>query len=402
MKEILSGVKILDFTQYKTGSMGTQLLGDLGADIIKVERCKVGDYERDFSAFGTCPAKGGSAFFLAMNRNKRSLALDLRTPEAKEIICELVKDADVVSQNFRPGIMEKLGFGYDDLKKINPGIIYCSNSGYGLEGPYKTRPGQDLLAQAISGIIMTNGTSDHPTPVATSVADGVTSIYLAFAILGALYHKMSTGEGQKVDVDLVSSLVAFQQEEVSAFLNLKPSPEFERSHTGLAAPWNGAPYGMYKTSDNKYIVLAVCPLDKLGKLIGNPKIGRYAPGEEAFSHRDELREEIQEQIIQNTQTYWLDLLLAADVWCAQVNDFEDMVQDPQIQYNEVIRKMQHPKWGEISVVSTPVRYSETPAQYKLAPPDIGEHSREILKELGYTEERIEMLIQRGILDAPQK
>lgn len=402
MKQILEGVKILDFTQYKTGPMGTQILGDLGADIIKVERGEIGDYERDFAAFGKCTAKGASSFFLAMNRNKKSLALDLKTPEAKEIIYRLVKDADVVSQNFRPGIMEKLGLGYEDLKKIKPDLIYCSNSGYGLTGPYKSRPGQDLLAQAISGIIMTNGTDDRPAAVATSVADGVTSIYLALAILGALYHKKNTGEGQRVDVDLLSCLVAFQQEEVSAFLNIKPTPSFQRSKTGLAAPWNGAPYGMYKTSDDKYIVISSGPLDKLGLLIGAPELDKYQPGVETFGHRDELREMIQARIIKNTQSYWVEHLLAADIWCAQVNDFAGMVTDPQVQYNKTIRKMRHPKWGEISVIATPIRYSETPLQYKISPPDIGEHSVEILRDSGYTQEEIEDLLNRKVIDTPEQ
>lgn len=402
MEQILEGIKILDFTQFKTGPMGTQLLADLGAEIIKVERPVVGDYERDFTAFGKCAAKSASSFFLAMNRNKKSLAIDLKSPQAKEIIGRLVKEADVVSQNFRPGIMEKLGFGYEDLKKVKPDIIYCSNSGYGLTGPYWKRPGQDLLAQAISGVIMTNGTDERPTPIATSIADGVTSIYLAFAILSALYHKKCTGEGQSVDVDLVSSMIAFQQEEVSAFLNIRPTPDFRRSSAGLTAPWNGAPYGMYQTKDKKYMVLATCPLDKLGKLIGVERLGRYQPGVEAFEHRDELREMIQAKLLENTREYWLELLLSQDVWCAQVNDFKDMVADPQVQHNKMIQKMVHPKWGEISVVATPIRYSKTPPQYKTAPPDIGEDSVEILESAGFSEEEIEEMLKTAVIDAPKK
>lgn len=401
MRQILEGIKILDFTQFKTGPMGTQLLADLGAEVIKVERPLVGDYERDFAAFGKCTAKGASPFFLAMNRNKKSLAIDLKAPQAKEIIYRLVEKADVVSQNFRPGVMEKLGFGYEDLKKIKPDIIYCSNSGYGLTGPYLKRPGQDLLAQAISGVIMTNGTEERPTSIATSVADGVTSIYLAFAILSALYYKKCTGEGQNVDVDLLSSMIAFQQEEISAFFNINPTPDFKRSSTGLTAPWNGAPYGMYKTKDNKYMVLATCPLDKLGKIIGEDRLDQYKPGVEAFEHRDELREMIQAKLIENTREYWLKLLLSQDVWCAQVNDFTDMAADPQVQHNKMIQKMVHPKWGEISVVATPIRYSETPAQYKTAPPDIGENSIEILKSIGFANEEIKEMVEKAVVDAPK-
>lgn len=166
MSQLLEGVRILDFTQYKAGPMGTQILGDMGADIIKVERSKGGDLERSFATFGKFTQKGDSPFFLAMNRNKRSLGLDLKTPEAKEIIYKLAEEADVVVQNFRPGVLARLGYGYEDFKKINPGVIYCSNSGYGLTGPYVTRPGQDLLAQSMSGLVMMNGKDDFPTAVA--------------------------------------------------------------------------------------------------------------------------------------------------------------------------------------------------------------------------------------------
>ena len=260
MSRLLEGVKILDFTQYKAGPMGTQILGDMGADVIKIERSRGGDLERSFATFGRLTGEGDSPFFLALNRNKRSLALNIKTPEAREVIYKLAAEADVVVQNFRPGVLEKLGYGYEDFKKINPEIIYCSNSGYGLTGPYVRRPGQDLLAQSMSGMVMMNGTEEFPVAVATSVPDAVTALYLCIAILGALYHKRDTGEGQEVDVDLLSSAIAIQQEEICAYLNLKPRPEFKRSRTGLAAPWNGAPYGIYRTSDDKFIALGVVPM----------------------------------------------------------------------------------------------------------------------------------------------
>lgn len=397
MEQILNGIKILDFTQMKTGPMGTQILGDFGADIIKVERGETGDWERQFPAFGKYTDTGASSFFLALNRNKRSLSLDLKAVESKEIIYRLVKEVDVVVQNFRPGVMDRLGFGYSDLKKIKPDIIYCSNSGYGLTGPYTSRPGQDLLAQAVSGLIQMNGTEKEPTPVATSVADGVTAIYLALAVLGALYHKKCTGEGQEVAVDLLSSLVAFQQEEVSAYLNIKPTPSFQRSKNGIAAPWNGAPYGIYKTSDNKFIAIAMNPLDKLGELIGELKICKYTTIDEAFNNRDLIREMIQTKIADQPLAYWIHHLLEADIWCAQVNDFSEMIADPQVQHNQLIQKLTHPKWGDIDIVATPIRYSKTPPKYKLAPPVVGEHSSDVLAEVGYSEKEISDFVQRGII-----
>lgn len=394
MNQLLQGVKILDFTQYKAGPMGTQILGDMGADIIKIERSEGGDLERSFATFGTFTGEGDSPFFLAMNRNKRSLGLNLKTPEAKEIVYKLAKEADVVVQNFRPGKLAKLGYGYEDFRKINPGIIYCSNSGYGLTGPYVTRPGQDLLAQSMSGLVMMNGKEDSPTAVATSVADAATALYLCIAILGALYHKKDTGEGQEVDVDLLSSTIAFQQEEITAFLNLNPRPEFKRSKTGLAAPWNGAPYGIYKTSDDKYLALGVVPMEKLAKLLDAPQLAEFTDLSVAFANRDDIRLVVEDKILQNTQAYWVDYMLSFDVWCAPVNGFEEMVNDPQVIHNQNIRRMKHSALGEIGVVAAPIRYSKTPIQYKMAPPLVGQHSAEILKELGYGEAEIQEILRK--------
>lgn len=398
-KGILEGVRILDFSQMKTGPMGTQLLGDLGADVIKIERIDEGDWERRFPAFGRFTETGASSFFLAMNRNKRSLAIDLKAPEARRILYTLAATADVVVQNFRPGVLDKLGFGYRDFARIRPDIIYCSNSGYGQTGPYRTRPGQDLLAQATSGMIMMNGTDDQPVPVATTVADGVTSMILALAILGALFHRQRTGEGQEVDVDLMSSLIALQQEEVSAFLNLHPRPDFQRSRTGIPAPWLSAPYGIYRTQDDRYLAIAMTPLDKLGNLIGLPELERYSGTREAFDFRDEVRALIQERIVTRPRDEWLRDLLAADIWCAPVHGFEEMVSDPQVRHNQLIRRMSHPKWGDFDVVAAPVRYSRTPATYRFAPPAVGEHTREILREAGFSELEIEGWIRRKVVSS---
>ena len=394
MSRLLEGVKILDFTQYKAGPMGTQILGDMGADVIKIERSRGGDLERSFATFGRLTGEGDSPFFLALNRNKRSLALNIKTPEAREVIYKLAAEADVVVQNFRPGVLEKLGYGFEDFKKINPEIIYCSNSGYGLTGPYVRRPGQDLLAQSMSGMVMMNGTEEFPVAVATSVPDAVTALYLCIAILGALYHKRDTGEGQEVDVDLLSSAIAIQQEEICAYLNLKPRPEFKRSRTGLAAPWNGAPYGIYRTSDDKFIALGVVPMEKLARLIDAPELAGFTDIEKAFDARDEIRPVVEEKIRGNTQEYWVDYMLSFDVWCAPVNSFEEMLHDPQVLHNQNIRTVKHQALGEIGVVAAPIRYRKTPLTYDAAPPVLGQHSEEILEELGYDAGETERIIER--------
>ncbi len=374
--------------------MGTQILGDMGADIIKIERSVGGDLERSFKTFGALTQEGDSPFFLALNRSKRSLGLNLKTPEAKEIIYKLVEEADVVVQNFRPGVLEKLGFGYEQLKKINPGIIYCSNSGYGLTGPYVKRPGQDLLAQAMSGLILTNGTDEKPTPVATSVADAATALYLCIAILGALYYKKTTGEGQEVDVDLLSSAIAFQQEEITAFLNLNPRPEYKRSTTSLAAPWNGAPYGIFKTSDNKHIVLGIIPMEKLSDILGIEELKEYDNSKIAFENRDKISLLVAEKIAQNTREYWVEYMLTFDVWCAPVNTYDEVIVDEQVKHNKTIRTMEHAALGSVDVIATPIRYSKTPIQYNAAPPVLSQHSVEILKELGYSKNQIEDILSK--------
>ena len=397
MTEILQAIRILDFSQMKTGPMGTQLLADLGADVVKVERAGSGDWERQFPAFGRMTEQGASTFFLAMNRNKRSLAVDMKAPEAREILYALAAESDVVVQNFRPGVMERLGLGYEDLKKVKPDIIYCSISGYGRSGPYVSRPGQDLLAQAVSGLILQNGTADRPMPVASTVADGVTAFLVALAVLGALVHRLRTGEGQEVEVDLMSTLVALQQEEVSAFLNLHPRPSFARSASGIAAPWLSAPYGIYLTRDGSYLAMAMNPLDQLAGLLEVPELAQYADPTPAFAQRDAVKRLIEERIRQEPLGYWIERLLAADIWCAPVNDLAGMVEDPQARHNELIQTMSHPAWGTIQIVAAPVRYSETPATYRTPPPLVGEHSREILREAGRSDSEIDDLFARGII-----
>lgn len=195
-------------------------------------------------------------------------------------------------------------------------------------------------------------------------------------------------------MDLLSSAIAFQQEEICAYMNLDPRPEFRRSRTGLAAPWNGAPYGIYRTSDEKYIALGVVPMEKLSKLLDAPDLAGFTDLEEAFNNRDDIRLIVEEKIRRNTQDYWVEYMLSFDVWCAPVNGFGEMLRDPQVIHNQNIRKMQHPSLGEIGVVATPIRYSKTPIRYDMAPPLVGQHTEEILRELGYGEEEAENILSR--------
>jgi crotonobetainyl-CoA:carnitine CoA-transferase CaiB-like acyl-CoA transferase len=400
MAGILDGVRILDFTQMKTGPMGTQLLADLGADVIKVERPGGGEWERGFPAFGRFTAAGASPFFLSLNRNKRSLAIDLRSARARDAIYRLMPTVDVVVQNFRPGVLDRLGYGYEALRALRPDVVYCSSSGYGGRGPYVERPGQDLLAQALSGMVLANGTADRPMPVASTVADGATALMVAIAILGGLVHRLRTGEGQYVEVDLLSTLIALQQEEIAAILNLSPRPEFRRSESGVPAPWLSAPYGIYPTKDERYLAIAMNPLDRLAALLDLPALNAYASPEKAFSHRDEVKRLIEARTREDTQAHWVAHLLAADIWCAPVQSLAEAVDDPQVRHNELIRSLRHPVLGDVGVVATPIRYSATPPTYRLAPPLAGEHSRAVLAEAGLTAAEIEALVAAGVVTEP--
>jgi crotonobetainyl-CoA:carnitine CoA-transferase CaiB-like acyl-CoA transferase len=389
----LEGVRVLDFTQMMLGPWGTQFLGDMGADVIKIERPRVGEWERGLAAMGEL-LNGTSPFFLAMNRNKKSLTVDLKDPRGKAIIYKLAETADLVTENFRPGVLDRLGLGYEDLKKINPSIVYVAGSGYGPDGPYVARPGQDLLIQSLAGIVAQTGRGDEPTPTATSFVDASTALMLAFSAMVGLFHKERTGQGQRIDVSLFNTAVALQCQELSAFMNM--NLHWERSQSGIGAPWLAAPFGIYRTQDG-YMALSISSLAVVGEILDLPALADYDAPRRAYEHRDTLRPLIQERIATNTTDYWLERLLARDVWCAKVQDFEDLMSDPQVAHNDLIQTIQHPEAGEIRVIGVPVRLSETPGTIRLAPPRVGEHTGAILNELGYSAEQIETLRAEGVV-----
>lgn len=394
MKSALEGVRVLDFTQMMLGPWGTQFLGDMGADIIKIERPGAGEWERSLPAMGELMGDV-SPYFLAMNRNKKSVTVNLKDPRGKEIVYALVKDADVVAENFRPGIMDKLGLGYEDLRRINPGIVYVAGSGYGPDGPYVARPGQDLLVQAMSGLAAQNGRADEPpTPTATSFVDATTALMLAFATVTALFHRARTGEGQRVDVSLFNTAIALQCQELTSFMNT--SARWERSVSGIGSPWLAAPFGIYATADG-YIAIAMNSLVVLGELLDLPELAAYDAPRDAYDQRDTIKPLIQARVCTETSDHWLDLFATRDLWCAKVQDFEDLMADPQVAHNELIQTVEHPTLGPIKVIGMPVRFSETPGTIRLSPPLVGQHTDEVLHASGYTPEQIETLRADGVI-----
>ena len=395
MKQALEGIKVLDFSQLLQGPFASQMLGDLGADVIKVERYGQGDIYRGMTFFNKWIAGDESPCFMAWNRNKRSIAIDVKKPEGKEIIFKLVTQSDIVLENFRPGVMERLGYGYEDFKKINPKIIYCSASGWGSDGPYLKRPGQDLLVQSVSGAIMTSGKkSDGPVALGTALCDQVNAFNCVYAILAALYYREKTGIGQEIKTNLLSSAIAFQMQDYFTIQNM--NVKFERPESGIAHPGNPAPFGTYKTKDG-YIAVAMNSFENLVKALGDNSLMKYNYPQILFDKRDEIYYRIQEITVTKTTEEWLEIMLGLDLWVSQVNDQCVVADDPQVKHNKTFVEIEHPKAGKLTVTNIPFTMSETPGAIQRPSPLIGEHGPEILKGLGYDTTSIKKLIDEMVI-----
>lgn len=382
----LQGVVVADFTQLAQGPWATQMLGDMGADIIKIEPPK-GDWMRSY-AYGNMYPEGESISFLSFNRNKRSIVLDLKTEHGVEAAKKIISKADILIENFRPGVMDRLGIGYEVLKEQFPGIIYCASSGYGADGPYKTRPGQDLLAQSLAGGAYLNGKrGDLPVVTAVGQADLLTSLFIVQSVLAALYHKQQTGKGQRIDACLLNSIISFHTQEITAFLLKGENPE--RSESGIPNPWLGAPYGLYHTNGS-YIAIGMNPVQKLAAIMGLEKYNndQYASNN-IIDGRDIIYNDFEEVFKTKTTEQWLSILLQHDIWCSQVNSFKEMSQDPQVMHNNMIIEYPHPTVGKVATTGFPVIFSETPQVLYRSAPLLGQHTDEILRNIcGYSDDAI--------------
>jgi crotonobetainyl-CoA:carnitine CoA-transferase CaiB-like acyl-CoA transferase len=369
------------------------MLGDMGAEIIKIEPPK-GDWMRHWS-MANLYLEGEGASFLSFNRNKRSIALDLKNPAGKEVALRLIGAADVVIENFRPGVMERLGLGYETLAEKFPRLVYCASSGWGQTGPYVTRPGQDLLVQAMAGVGYLNGNADGPPQgVAVGIADFTAGFHIVYGVLAALYARERTGKGQRVDVSLLNSILNLHIQELTLFLNGAGLPV--RSNSDIPGAYLGAPYGFYQTADG-YIAIAMNPVNKLAALVGVPGYEDRSESQ-IMEGRDEVRADFQKGFIKKTTQEWLDILLAEDIWCAPVNDYEAVAKDPQIAENEMIVEWEHPKAGKVKAVGIPVKFSNTPGEITRHAPLLGEHTVEILKQYGgYGDEEVDSLLEQDIV-----
>jgi crotonobetainyl-CoA:carnitine CoA-transferase CaiB-like acyl-CoA transferase len=355
------------------------MLADLGAEVLKIER-PGGEWMRHFSMANTYE-DGESWQFQAFNRNKKSVELDLKDETHREVVYDLLEEADVLVENFRPGVMDRLGFGYEEVSERNPGLVYASASGFGRTGPKTDRPGQDLILQGLSGLMSITGDRDDlPTPQAVSVVDQHSATYLAFAILAALYYRERTGDGQRVDADLLSAAVDLQLQEVTVHANT--GAPIDRGERGLGNVYHPAPYGVYETADG-HVVLSLTKPATIGDILGIEAIESVDTWEEAYERRDEIMAEIQEHLRDEETEPLVERLLAEDVWCGQVRELPAVLEDPQVEENDMIHRVEHPVLGEVTLTGMPVRFSETPSSVRRHPPTAGEHTEEVLERLGY-------------------
>lgn len=396
----LDHLTVLDFSHLLAGPLATQMLGDLGADIIKIERVGEGDLYRRLPPFFNERINGESPHFLAWNRNKRSLALDLKTPEARRIVREMAAQADIVVENFRPGVMDRLGLGYADLAAVNPALVYCSSSGYGASGPFAARPGQDLLLQGISGFMSVTGSKDgRPTPLGISLADQLCSYHIVYAVLAALIHRMKTGRGQHVEVDMLRSSLAHQGQELLFAMTL--GKNFERPASGIAHPGMPAPFGVYRTSDG-WMTISMNPVERLAALLELPELAT-CDAQRLWDERDAVHALIEARTATASTAHWVELLLGAGLWAGEINSLAEVAKLEQATHLEAFTSYEHPTAGTVRTVNVPVTLSETPGSIRLPAPRIGEHSREILARFGFDDEAIDGWVTAGVVgDLEQK
>lgn len=387
MVDLLEGIRVVSFNHFLLGPVGIQVLGDLGADVIAIEPTS-GAFQRKWAGADTW-VDGQSALFLTGARNKRSLAVDLKSTAGLEIARKLIATADVVAENFRPGVMDKLGLGYDRLRQDHPSLIYAAASGYGADGPYVDRPGQDLLIQALSGLATITGSrADGPRPVGVSAADHHGATLLALGILAALARRARTGQGCRVDVNLLSAAIDLQMESFVCYLN-GTKPDSVAAPPWVAGWYYQAPYGIYATSDG-HLAISLVSLKTMGEALSQPALAVFDDAD-AFDRRQEIAELVAEAMATRGSGEWQEILTRYKIWHAPVNDYDAVVADPQVRHNASFITVDGATGTPITLVNHPVRYDGEATSVRLPPQPLGAQTEEILLELGYSKADIERL-----------
>ncbi len=397
MTRPLDGVRVLDFTMYQQGPQATTVLADLGADVIKVEPVGFGDLGR-YLALLLQPERF-SCYFLAHNRGKRSLTLNVKMEEGVDIARRLAERSDVLVHNFRPGVMERLGLHYEELHRANPRLVYAHASGWGSRGPKAQMPAFDIAAQSRGGLVSVTGEPNgFPVPAGAAVADYAGAINLALGIITALLVRERTGQGQLVEGSLLGATVAMQAWEIQTFiLSKQPPKRAGRGHPYLPTIWR-----VFKTADG-FAVIGGMPENRwpnFCKAIEMPELEHDERFKDHFvrqHHLQELYAVLDGVFEKRTTAEWMKVLEAVDMICAPVASYEEVVHDPQVRANDYILEVDHPQLGRIPVVGYPVRFSETPAQIAASAPELGQHTEEILLELGYSWDDIVRLREQGVV-----
>lgn len=377
----LDGLLVLDFSQFLAGPVAAMRLADLGARVIKIERPGIGDIGRTL-AFAGRVIDDDTVSFHAMNRNKESIAADLKDPSDLEYVRHLVSQADVIIQNFRPGVMERIGLDYASVREINPAIVYASATGYGTTGPWKDRPGQDLLAQSISGIPWLNGSAtDGPVPVGLSIADHLLSCHIAQGVTALLVRRFRTGQGGLVESSLLESMLDLQFELLSTRLN-DESIRVERHGEHSAHAFLAAPYGTYPTADG-YLALAMNPIPKLGALLALPALEAMVDPQEAWDRQEEIEALLAATFALESTDHWLSILDAADVWCAPVLTLDELLASDGFAAIEMTQQVSR-RGATITTTRSPLRIDGEILTNEKAAPLLGEDDDAVRARFGGT------------------
>lgn len=401
----LHGVKVLDLTRILAGPYCTQILGDLGAEVTKIERPGKGDDTRRFAPPYLADEQGEesseSAYFLSANRNKKSVVIDLSKPAGQALVGRLIEMSDVVVENFKTGTLKRYGLSYDDLKSANPRLVFCSITGFGQTGPYAARPGYDFLIQGMGGIMSLTGELDgSPQKVGVSIADLMTGMYAAVAINAAIYHAKNTGVGQHIDIGMLDVHVAWLANVGMNYLHAGELGRLGNDHPNIV------PYRPFKSADGQVIIVVgndeqfrrFCEIAECPELADD---SRFCTNEMRVRHRDDLAEILDPIVAARPSAFWLEELEAQNIGCGPINNLAQVFNDPQVIARQMVHEMRHSVNGGTTarLLASPIKLSQTPVTYRRAPPVLGEHTVEVMSDiLGLEDSEIKELRDLGVLN----